>query len=105
MQSHSTRDERACHRCGRDIGALERVGRRDTCLQCGTDLHCCLNCAFYDPAYHNQCQESQAERQVDKLVGNFCDYFSFRRGGRASTTAQGKDNTRAQLSALFAKKR
>src|SRR5437016_11228842 len=69
--------ERVCHRCGHDIGTVERIGRRDTCLHCHADLHCCVNCAFYDPAYHNQCREPQAERQVDKQSGNFCDYFSF----------------------------
>jgi hypothetical protein len=102
MPNHSTDGERLCHRCGHNIGALERVGRRDTCLHCGTDLHCCSNCAFYDPAYNNQCREPQAERQVDKQVGNFCDYFSFRRG-RAATAADHKDTARAKLDALFGK--
>lgn len=95
--------ERVCHRCGRDIGAVERVGRRDTCLHCRTDLHCCLNCSFYDPTYHNQCREPQAERQVDKQVGNFCEYFSFRisRPGKATKA----DAARARLDALFTKKK
>ena len=103
MQNHSTIGERVCHRCGHDIGSVERIGRRDTCLHCGTDLHCCRNCAFYDPAYHNQCREPQAERQVDKVVGNFCEYFSFRGGPRSDTTPQ--DSARARLDALFGKKK
>jgi hypothetical protein len=95
--------ERVCHRCGFNIGTVERVGRRDTCLHCGTDLHCCLNCSFYEPAYHNQCREPQAERQVDKQVGNFCEYFSFRTGhpGKAGKA----DDARVRLDALFAKKK
>jgi hypothetical protein len=95
--------EWVCHRCGHDIGAVERVGRRDTCLHCGTDLHCCLNCSFYGPSYHNQCREPQAERQVDKQAGNFCEYFSFRTG-RPGKAGKG-DETRARLDALFAKKK
>ena len=94
--------ERVCHQCGRDIGSVERVGRRDACLHCGADLHCCLNCTFYDVTYHNHCREPQAERQVDKQVGNFCDYFSFRSGRPA--TGQTKDGARTRLDALFAKK-
>lgn len=97
--------ERVCHHCGRDIGSIERVGRRDACLRCGADLHCCLNCRFYDPAYHNQCREPQAERQVDKQVGNFCDYFSFRSGRRAGESTAANDRARDQLSALFARKK
>jgi hypothetical protein len=96
--------ERVCHRCGHDIGSVERIGRRDTCLHCGTDLHCCLNCGFYDPAYNNQCREPQAERQVDKQVGNFCEYFTFRIGGRPAAGATAKDAARTRLDALFGKK-
>ena len=80
---------------------MERVGRRDTCLQCGTDLHCCLNCAFYHATAHNQCREPQAEPQVDKQAGNFCDYFNFRAGRRAAAAAT---TARAKLDALFKNK-
>ena len=103
MQSNSTIGGRVCHRCGHDIGRIERVGRRDTCFHCGTDLHCCLNCTFYDAAYHNQCREPQAERQVDKQVGNFCDYFAFRTGARLTADTAKKESTRARLDALFGK--
>jgi hypothetical protein len=94
--------ERVCHHCAHDIGTIDRVGRRDACLHCGADLHCCLNCTFHDPTCHNQCREPQAERRVDKQAGNFCDYFSFRIGrrGAANTSASG---TRARLDALFKK--
>lgn len=94
---------RCCHRCGADLGVVERVGRRDACLQCGADLHCCLNCAFYDATYNNHCRESQAERQVDKQVGNFCDFFAFRHG--AATAGHSPTATaRAGLDSLFKKK-
>jgi hypothetical protein len=90
---------RVCHRCGRAVGAIERVGRRDTCLGCGSDLHSCLNCGFYDPAYHNQCRETQAERQVDKERGNFCEYFSF--AARSPDAAPAVNAARAKLEGLF----
>ena len=96
--------DQLCHRCGRHIGSIERVGRRDTCLQCGADLHCCLNCTFYELTAHNQCREPQAERQVDKQVGNFCDYFSFRRGPRPVGGGMERDRARDRLQALFSKK-
>ncbi len=55
--------------------AKDRVGFRDECPQCDRPLHVCLNCGFYDPAYNNQCRETQAERVVDKDRFNFCEYF------------------------------
>lgn len=94
--------ERLCHHCGRDIGPVERVGRRDACLHCGWDLHCCRNCQFHDRAYNNQCREPQAERQVDKEAGNFCEYFGFRRGAAAKPA--GASDARNKLDSLFGKK-
>jgi hypothetical protein len=100
----SIRMERLCHHCGRDIGKVERVGRRDACLHCGWDLHCCMNCEFYDRAYNNHCRETQAERQVDKEVGNFCEYFSFRLGS-ASKGSDPTADARKRLDSLFPKKK
>jgi hypothetical protein len=65
-----------CHNCKKPIEAGDRIGRTDTCPYCSEDLHCCLNCRFYDSGSHNKCRESQAERVVDKENSNFCDYFS-----------------------------
>jgi hypothetical protein len=92
-----------CYRCDIDQGVIESVGRRDTCLSCGADLHCCYNCEFYDPSFHNQCRESQAERQVDKDRSNFCDYFQFRHGARAGER-RGAESARGALDALFRKR-
>jgi hypothetical protein len=95
---------RSCHRCGAEVGRAERVGRRDACLQCGADLHCCRNCRFYAPGHHNDCLETQTEPQVDKIAGNFCDYFAFRLGPAGSGSSPGGD-THAKLDELFAKRK
>jgi len=63
-----------------------------------------LNCSFYDPAYHNQCREPQAEPQVDKQAGNFCEFFGFMVGARSTLGANAPERTRARLDALFGKK-
>ena len=93
----------ACYRCGRAVPEVERIGRREACLGCGSELHCCRNCRFYDPRYHNQCRETQAERQVDKERANFCDYFSL--GEAAAPAASPTVSPRAGLAALFSAKR
>jgi hypothetical protein len=95
--------ERPCYRCGTPVASVERIGRRDVCLRCGSDLHCCRNCSFYDAAYHNQCREPQAERQVDKEAGNFCEFFAFRTGARASGLSRADAVAKARLEALFRK--
>ena len=95
--------ENACHRCGAAVNARDGVGRRDACLSCGSDLHCCLNCDFHDRSLHNQCREPQAERQVDKERSNFCDYFRFRSAARLPPDASRPKDARSKLDALFAK--
>ncbi len=89
----------ACWRCGAAIDAGRTVGRRDACLACGSDLRCCRNCAFFAPAANNQCREPQAERQVDKERGNFCDWFAL--GGAGKPAADPAAAAKAKLDALF----
>jgi hypothetical protein len=76
-----------CHACGADVGARERIGRRDTCARCGAELHSCQQCRFYDARAYNACREPQAERVLDKERGNFCDYFTPLDAEAASGTA------------------
>ncbi len=63
-----------CYICGGEI-LQKSVGRRDCCDHCNADLHCCLQCEFYDEKVHHRCRESQAEWVSDKKKANFCDYF------------------------------
>lgn len=92
-----------CFHCGREIAVKERVGFRDACPGCDRPLHACLNCAFHDPAYNNQCRETQAERVVDKRRANFCEYFRPRAPGAAKPMSPAGD-VRAKLDTLFKKK-
>ena len=92
-----------CFHCGQQIESKERVGFRDTCRTCDRPLHVCLNCEFYDPAYNNQCRETQAERVVDKDRANFCEYFSARTASAKPRSSQA-GGVRAKLDELFKKK-
>ena len=93
----------SCWRCGAAVRATAHIGRRETCPACESDLHCCRNCRFHDPTLHNACREPQAERQVDKDAGNFCEYFSLAPAGARrpnSPSAAARD----ALEALFRRK-
>ena len=67
-----------CHACAKELDIRPPVGRREVCDFCGSDLHCCLNCAFYKRDSYNDCREPQAARVVEKSRSNFCDYFTFK---------------------------
>ena len=89
-----------CHACKRELTFTTAIGRREVCPFCRADLHCCLNCAFYDPRLPGQCREPVAEPVKDKQKANFCDYFSFRKTRRVSRQ-DGADKARKQLDDLF----
>ena len=78
-----------------------KVGRREACPFCMSDLRCCLNCQFYDPGAYNQCRDSQAERVLDKDRSNFCDWFSFRESIAGGGMSEGKGSAQDKLKALF----
>ena len=91
-----------CYACAAEVGARERIGRRDTCPRCGVDLHSCRQCRFYDTRAYNACGEPQAERVLDKERGNFCDYFAPSAGAAAvgAATAGAPSETAAPPRAI-----
>jgi len=93
-----------CWKCGRavEIASGTRVGNRDACPQCDSDLHSCRNCRHYDPGKHNQCAETQAEWVRDKQASNYCDYFAPLAGGRAGARPSGAgEDARKKFDSLF----
>jgi len=91
-----------CWKCGQtiDLPPARRVGNRDTCPTCDSDLHSCRNCRFYDTSKNNQCAETQAEWVRDKEMANYCDYFSAPPG-----LSVGRIGSRSVSAAQDAKKR
>lgn len=92
-----------CFHCRRTLALESKVSRQDQCPHCGSDLHCCLNCEFYDEYAHNRCREPQAEYVSDREKANFCDYFRFRLSEEDPTRMDAKDKAKAEWEALFRK--
>lgn len=90
-----------CHKCRKDIADDFFVGRQVQCPSCGADLHCCLNCSFYEAGAYNDCRESQAERVLDKARSNFCDFFRFKKGTESSFFPE--SGNKEKLEELFKK--
>jgi hypothetical protein len=98
-----------CHHCGREIQLLSGLQRTDPCPYCRSDLKCCLNCRFFDPAVNNQCREPQAEWTPEKEKANFCEFFELGevsasgRPGMGGTQSD-QDSARAAFDSLFKKR-
>jgi hypothetical protein len=94
---------KACHACKNELALGREVGRRDECPHCHADLHCCLNCKFYDRAAPKQCREPLAELVREKGKANFCDYFVLADRPAQGAQAAGAEGTRKALDDLFRK--
>lgn len=89
-----------CFKCGSKIKVMDRVGRRDECASCRSDVHVCKNCEFYDPSSYNECRESSADVVQEKERANFCDYFS---PGSNHSKSDDKEALMSAAEALFKK--
>jgi len=94
---------KVCHRCGKELNGPDMVSRTATCPDCGSYLHSCLNCAFYDPHTHNQCREPQSEYVSDREKANFCDFFTFRESESSGKKEDEFANARKAWEELFKK--
>lgn len=90
-----------CYHCQHALTPLD-YGRQDTCKGCGRDTRVCKNCVHYDPNHYNECRENQADRVVDKVRSNFCDYFR-PRADKSGSGAPSRDDLKKAADALFKK--
>lgn len=99
-----------CHACGTPITYAEPVPRDSECEHCHSDLRACRNCRHWDPRYHNQCTETEAEPISDRMRRNFCEFFYYSRAeftgspGAATAVTDRAAEARRKLDELFRKK-
>ncbi len=93
-----------CHKCATVNEVQDRIGRRDECSSCRSDLHSCMNCDHYDVKAYNSCKETSADVVKEKDRSNFCDYFAPKTAGGAGPKGPSKDDLKAAAEALFKKK-
>lgn len=94
--------ELKCFKCGEALSYSDRIGLREECPKCRSDVHVCKNCQFYDPKVYNECKEPQAEVVMEKERSNRCEYFQAGKG--AGGGGPTKDDLLKAAEALFRKK-
>ena len=94
-----------CFHCGSPFPHDFEIHRSTNCPSCGKDAKVCLNCQFYAPGQHWECNETIPERVKEKDRANFCDYFRLnpKAGGDAgpSKAAKKAEEARSQFESLF----
>ena len=95
----ATEVRNACYKCEEELVFDVKIGRLDTCPNCGAYLHSCRNCRFWSISAHNQCIENQGEFIRDREAGNFCGFFQFRVIGEDASAEINAH--KAKLDAMF----
>lgn len=91
-----------CWRCGASLREVPLpLARLAQCRACGTDLHACRMCRFYNPNLNGRCDHDMAEpaREID--LANFCHYFRPRHDAFQPRDKSRSDAARAKLQEIF----
>ncbi len=63
-----------CYNCA--VALPEGTDFKGTCPKCGVALHCCKQCAHFEPSTRFQCLKPIPERIAVKDKANECTWFS-----------------------------
>jgi hypothetical protein len=93
-----------CFKCGAVWKGEAKISFRAVCESCGTGLHCCKNCKFFDEYAHNKCRIPGTEMVQDRELNNYCDEFEFAIKKADPFAAKRQDDAKKKLDDLFKKK-
>jgi hypothetical protein len=63
-----------CARCGQELSDL-KIGPETLCASCGSALHSCTNCTFFNTGARFECRKPITARVESKTKANHCRYF------------------------------
>lgn len=92
-----------CHKCGEAWSEAGSPGTREDCLRCGSSLHACANCRFFDGKALEWCLEPMARPERPRTVEayNVCSWFVFRDPDEERFNADKSKSARMALEQLF----
>jgi hypothetical protein len=89
-----------CARCGsKQVGS--EVDSEAVCAACGSALHTCTNCRFFDSAAPNECRAEIVERIAGKSSRNDCTQFESKVAQETAAESPAPGDARAEFDALF----
>lgn len=95
-----------CARCGKTLSGFSEVLLDSVCESCGSDLHTCTNCAYFNTSARWECTKPILARVSPKDSRNECAFFSptvFVERTFESTAAASPQDARKAFDALFKK--
>ena len=81
-----------CYKCKKKLDLLNnKIGFKEYCPHCLTDIHVCKNCKFYIPGKPNDCYIPDIDKVLDKEKNNFCEEFSIKTNFKSQSYKSKKD--------------
>jgi len=99
MNMPGFRDVVRCSRCGHVLAA--EIGLDARCGRCGSDLHTCAQCTFFDTASRFECTQPIPERIAPKDARNACTFFEPRVTVERETHSTAPTDARKAFDDLF----
>ena len=92
-----------CARCGQEVTDTE-IERDTKCPSCGSALHSCTNCTFFNTGARFECRKPVTARIESKTKANNCSFFEAKvvRDLKAAQPEKTTD-ARSAFDALFKK--
>jgi hypothetical protein len=88
-----------CSRCGNQIVSL--IDMESRCSRCGSDLHACAQCTFFDPGRRWECTQPVTARVAPKDARNACVFFAPRTTIERQTGSTAPNSARKAFDDLF----
>ncbi len=88
-----------CAVCGERQSAVIELD--STCRKCGTDLHTCTHCAYFDTSAPNECRQPVKEYVASKAKRNRCELFEAKAAKETAREASAPSSARDAFDALF----
>ena len=88
-----------CARCGQLLEPP--IGAETRCNRCGTDLHSCGQCTWFDSGSRFECGQPIPARITPKDARNDCSFFEVRRTVERETGSAGPSDTKRAFDDLF----
>lgn len=76
-----------CWKCLKSI-EKDKIGFRDVCQHCGSDLHTCTDCRYYAPGKPNDCLVPGTDFVRDRETANFCEEFKPRTESKPPSSSE-----------------
>jgi hypothetical protein len=84
-----------CYKCKKEPDLPnKKIGFKQTCEFCLTDLHACVNCKYFSLGKPNDCLIPNTEHVMDREKNNFCEEFKIKEDLNQDTKKDKKEISR-----------